>query len=160
MVHDSVVDGPGIRHVIFLQGCEHHCPGCQNPQTHALDGGKLVKINALVAGVAKHHWVDGVTFSGGEPFLQPRACVELIERIHKEPSLAHLNFVSYTGFLYEQLLEMGKKNPYILKFLNYLDLLIDGPFILAKRDLNLAFRGSTNQRIINLKEARQQRRAV
>ena len=152
VIGESVVDGPGIRQVLFLQGCEHNCPGCHNPQTHALDGGKLQLISEVVADIAKKPWLTGVTFSGGEPFLQPQACLEIMRQLHEIPQLAHFNYLAYTGFLYERLQKMGECNADIKQFLANLDILIDGPFVLAKRDLNLAFRGSSNQRIIYLKQ--------
>ncbi len=150
VIKESVVDGPGIRQVLFLQGCNHNCLGCHNPQTHVLDGGKLHLISELVADIVKRPWLTGVTFSGGEPFLQPRACVEIIRRLRDYPQLAHFSYLAYSGYLYERLVEMAKSDADIEQFLDELNILIDGPFVLAKRDLNLAFRGSSNQRIIKL----------
>ncbi len=158
VINQSVVDGPGIRHVLFLQGCEHHCPGCHNPQTHDRNGGQLRSIQDTVAAITQHPWLAGITFSGGEPFLQPRACIEVIDQLRAQPALAHFNYLAYTGFTYERLLELAQQNPAIALFLSRLDILIDGPFILAQRDLNLAFRGSRNQRILNLHELRGEQR--
>lgn len=151
-INDSIVDGPGLRYVIFTQGCKHNCPGCHNPQTHDINGGTLTDISEIKANIEKNGLLDGITFSGGEPFLQPEACAE----IAKWAKDRGLNIISFSGFTYEQLLEM----PNVQDFLNLVDILIDGPFILSQKSLNLSFRGSKNQRVIDLNETRKQNKIV
>lgn len=146
---ESVVDGVGIRYVVFTQGCPHACPGCHNPQSHPFEAGILVDIEDLYREIRQNPILKGVTFSGGEPFCQPAPLVELARMVH---SLG-LDVTVYTGFLYEDLLRSEDKQ--VKALLNETDTLIDGPFILKERDLTLAFRGSRNQRIIELKKAGQ-----
>ena len=153
---ESIVDGPGIRYVLFLQGCVHNCPGCHNPQTHPLDGGSEINVIEIVADIHKQRRVDGVTFSGGDPFLQAKPLLELAKILKKDA----IHLMVYSGFTYEQLLEQGKKNAAITELLNLADILVDGPFILEKKDLALAFRGSSNQRLIDLAETRKQGRVA
>lgn len=145
IVDESVVDGPGIRFSIFTQGCIHNCLGCHNPQTHALDGGFSVSCDELIKQINDTSYLSGVTFSGGEPFLQPKQCTYIASRIKKNYSI-----MVYTGFLFEDLLEMGKVNFDIIEFLNTIDILVDGPFVLSKRSLELKFKGSSNQRVIDV----------
>ena len=146
LTNDSIVDGKGFRFVIFTQGCLHHCKGCHNPETWAMDGGNLMDIDEIKNMVAKNGLLDGITFSGGDPFYQPKPCAE-IAKWAKERGL---NIWAYTGFLYEELLEM----PEVKEFLDLVDVLVDGPFILEEKSLLLNFRGSRNQRVIYLNETR------
>ena len=146
---ESVVDGPGIRLVIFTQGCPHHCDGCHNPQTHDPAGGNAMTVKDIQAVIENTKLIRGVTFSGGEPFLQPEPLVMLAEYIRG----LGLDIVCYTGFAFEQLLERGKKIPAVLKLLAQIDILIDGPYVAAERDTRLAFRGSANQRLIDVKQS-------
>lgn len=145
---ESIVDGPGFRYAIFTQGCPHHCEGCHNPETWPFEGGKAVEIEELFAEIQANPILKGVTFSGGEPFCQPAPLAELAKLVHGVGK----DVVTYTGYTYEQLLE--KQDPDIDALLNETDLLIDGPFILAQRDLELTFRGSANQRLIDLRARR------
>lgn len=148
LVKESVVDGPGIRFTIFTQGCPLGCVGCHNPNTHDFAGGYLVGIDELFNAIDQGKLITGVTFSGGEPFVQAAACTELAKLIkQKRPDL---NILSYSGYYHTDLLKMAKNNPDINEFLKYLDILIEGPYEIDKRDLDLAFRGSSNQNIINL----------
>ena len=144
---ESVVDGPGIRYAIFTQGCPHHCEGCHNPQTHDFNDGYDIEINTILDDIFSDPILQGVTFSGGEPFCQAAALSEIAIEVHKKG----LNIVTFTGYLYENLLEKAKTDPNIESLLKQTDILIDGPFILAQRDLTLKFRGSRNQRILYLK---------
>ncbi len=146
IVPESIVDGPGIRYTVFVQGCPHHCEGCHNPQTHDFDGGRIVPLDGIVEEIKKNPLLSGVTFSGGEPFCQPEALAEL----GREIKALHLNLVCYSGFTFEELLELGKKNPAILDLLKLTDILIDGKFVLAEKSLMLKFRGSRNQRILDV----------
>mgnify|MGYP000962906247 FL=1 len=141
---ESVVDGEGIRYVIFTQGCPHRCPGCHNPETHTFDGGRVADIEELFAEIRENPLLKGVTFSGGEPFCQPKPLAELARRVHG----IGRDVTTYTGYLYEDLLNMP--DPDVADLLAQTDTLIDGPFILAEKDLTLPFRGSRNQRIIKL----------
>lgn len=146
---ESIVDGPGFRYVIFTQGCPHHCPGCHNPQTHDFAGGKVADIPAILAEIQSDPLLQGVTFSGGEPFCQPAplcAIARAVKGMGKD-------LVVYSGYTLEQLLERGKEDPAVLELLHLCDTLIDGPYIQAQRDLTLRYRGSANQRVIDLRAA-------
>ena len=154
VVKESIVDGPGIRYTVFTQGCPHHCPGCHNPQTWAFEGGQLTTPQALVEDIEKDPILKGVTFSGGEPFSQPEPLTELAKLVHGLGK----DVVIFTGWTYEQLRE--KQDPAIDGLLEQCDLLIDGPFVLEQRNLELRFRGSENQRLIDMKRTRQQGQLV
>lgn len=145
---ESIVDGPGFRYVVFVQGCPHHCEGCHNPQSHSFDDGYLKDIDEIVDEIKENPLLSGVTFSGGEPFCQAEGLYNLAVKVKE----LNKNIYVYSGYTYEKLLEMAKNEPYKKKLLDICDVLIDGPFVLEKRDLTLLYRGSTNQRIINLKE--------
>jgi anaerobic ribonucleoside-triphosphate reductase activating protein len=142
---ESIVDGEGIRYVVFVQGCPHHCPGCHNPESHPFDGGRLVSIDELFGEICQNPLLKGVTFSGGEPFCQPEPLAELAQLLHGRG----LDVTTYTGYIYEDLLKMPGSGAAAL--LEQTDTLIDGPFLLAEKDLTLTFRGSRNQRIIDLR---------
>lgn len=138
---ESIVDGDGIRYVIFTQGCPHHCPGCHNPQTHSFDAGKLINTDELLADISKRKdYIDGITLSGGEPFCQSDQCSVIAEQARK----MGLTVWCYTGYLFEEL--YGRND----RLLNHIDILVDGPFIQQKRSLALQFRGSTNQRLLDI----------
>lgn len=145
---ESITDGPGIRYVVFAQGCPHNCPGCHNPHSHAFGGGKPVDIRDLFEEIRNNPILKGVTFSGGEPFCQPGPLSELARMVHG----IGLDVVTYTGYLYEELCAM--KNTGVLALLDQTDTLVDGPFILAQKDLTLRFRGSRNQRVIDMSRTR------
>lgn len=144
IVNDSIVDGPGIRLTVFTQGCPHHCPGCHNPQTFDFDGGTEVDVDALIAKLRKNPLLDGLTLSGGEPFAQPEPCALLA----RAARALGLNVWGYSGYTFENLLLRGTDAQRAL--LRELDVLVDGPFIMAKRSLDHPFRGSTNQRLIDV----------
>lgn len=144
---ESIVDGPGIRFVIFSQGCKHHCKGCHNPSTFDLNGGTLVEIGDIIRDVKKNPLLKGVTFSGGEPFLQAEAFSKIAKCCHE----MGLDVISYTGYTFENLLAGFNENPAWKTLLENIDLLIDGPFIEEKKSLMLLFRGSSNQRILDMK---------
>lgn len=151
VVNDSIVDGPGIRYTIFVQGCPHHCPGCHNPQTHDFIGGVEAEEEQLLKEIQENRLLCGVTFSGGEPFCQPEALVPLARDIKAMGK--HL--MVYTGYLYEKLLELGRERTAILELLNLADVLVDGPYLEARRNLELPYRGSENQRLIDLKKTKE-----
>ena len=146
---DSIVDGNGIRAVIWTQGCAHRCPGCHNPGTHDFNSGFEFSVAELKREISQLEFQDGVTFSGGDPFYQSEACADIAEHIQ---SLG-MNVWCYTGFVYEKLLESAKKDPAIMKFLQNIDILVDGPFMIGKRSYSLKFRGSSNQRVIDVKKS-------
>ena len=150
IVNDSIVDGPGIRFTIFTQGCPHNCEGCHNPQTHTFDGGKIVSVEELIDQIQRNPLLDGVTFSGGEPFVQAEALSVLAKVIHDN---TELDVVTYTGYTFEQLMSGSEDNPYWKALLQDTDILIDGPFVKSKKSYELHFRGSSNQRCLDSKES-------
>ena len=149
LMKDSIVDGEGIRTVIWTQGCLHKCPGCHNPQTHSFEEGFVLDIEELKEEIDELEGQDGITFSGGDPLYQVEACLELAKYIKSKK----MNIWCYTGFTYEALISMSKNNSKILDFLKTIDVLVDGPFLLEQKSLDCPFRGSKNQRIIDTKES-------
>ena len=145
-IDESIVDGVGIRYVIFLQGCTIDCKGCQNKKAQDVNGGIEVRVEDVFNDINKHHLIDGVTFSGGEPFLQAQECTKLARMIRKERP--ELNIWSYSGYTFEYLI----KDPKNIEFLKLLDVLVDGPFVMNKKTLSIPFRGSSNQRLIDVKK--------
>ena len=142
--HDNIVNGDGLRAILWTQGCPNHCKGCQNPETWDYDAGELVKIDDIKQELRAMKGQAGLTFCGGEPFVQAKACKEIADWCRKELGW---NVWSFSGFTHEIIKEYGKA-PW--EFLKSLDALIDGPFILEKRALSLRFRGSSNQRLLRL----------
>ena len=140
---DSIVDGPGIRTTIFTQGCPHHCKGCHNPETWAFGCGTDVEEAQIVEIVRSNPLCRGVTFSGGEPFAQAEGFARLADLLKE----AGYEVASYSGYTFEQLLQ---GTPAQKALLSKLDVLIDGPFVLAERSLQLVFRGSRNQRVLDV----------
>lgn len=149
-VDDSIVDGPGIRFTIFTQGCAHHCFNCHNPETWAFDKGKDVDIDELISKIKRNPLLQGITLSGGDPLYQVNACLELVKKVKELNS--NLDIIIYTGFTFEELANNFKKNNDLLSLLKLSDILIDGKYEDSLRDLTLRFRGSSNQRVINLKK--------
>lgn len=143
---DSIVDGAGIRSVIWFQGCSHDCLGCHNPETHDFDGGSLVSIKEIKKQIDALELQQGVTFSGGDPMFQVESLLELASYVHQKG----MDVWCYTGFLYEDLLKMAEKNPVYLKALQEIDVLVDGKFDLNLKSFDAVFRGSSNQRIIDV----------
>ena len=144
--HDNIVNGDGLRVVLWMQGCPNHCKGCQNPETWDYEAGYLAKIDDIKKELKQFRGQAGLTFCGGEPFVQAKACKEIADWCRQEMGW---NVWSFSGFTYEVIKEYGKE-PW--DFLKSLDALIDGPFILSQRDLSLRFRGSKNQRLLHLKQ--------
>ena len=147
VIRESIVDGPGFRFTIFCQGCPHHCPECHNPETWDFEGGKDTSFERILEEIDKNPLLAGVTFSGGEPFCQAESFAELALEIKKR----NLDIVTFTGYTLEELREMGKNDKAVEALLEITDILIDGPYIKEERDLTLQFRGSRNQRIIDMK---------
>ncbi len=140
-----MADGPGLRISIYCAGCLHHCPGCHNPQSWDMNGGNWMSVDELLD-IIKADEFSNVTFSGGDPFYQAEAFTELARRIKSETGKT---IWCWTGFTIEEI----QADPHLAQMLPYLDVLVDGPFILEQRDTQLHFRGSANQRIIYLKGA-------
>ena len=145
---DSIVDGPGLRAVIWTQGCAHHCVGCQNPQTWDFNGGGLIPLEAVYEAIDELEYQTGITFSGGDPMFQVEACNLIAEYARNKG----LDIWVYTGFTYEEILKLSETNKTYLDFLNKIDVLVDGRFKLEERDLSLLFRGSRNQRLIDVQK--------
>lgn len=158
MTIDSIVDGPGIRAVIWTQGCRHKCLGCHNEDTQDFNGGYIENTENIINELKRLRLHKGITFSGGEPFEQAEACTEIAINAKK----MGFDIWCYTGYKFESLTK--EKNPQYNKgwknFLKEIDVLIDGPFILEKKDLNLLFRGSENQRIIDVEKSLMENKVV
>ena len=150
LVPESYVDGDGIRFAIFMQGCQRNCAGCHNPETHSLDGGRLIDTGEIISEVKKNPLLDGITLTGGEPLLQIDAAKELA----RAAKSLGLSVWLYTGYIFEEL------PPAAATLLESVDVLIDGAFIESQRDLDLQFRGSRNQRIIDVKKTYAQNKIV
>lgn len=147
LVQDSIVDGRGMRFVVFTQGCPHHCEGCHNPETHDLSAGQEMSTQEIIKEMLSNPMTDGLTLSGGEPFMQPRECAEIARAAHG----AGLDVWSYTGYTFEKLLEMDDEG--VRELMNEIDVLVDGPFILSQRSLSVPWRGSKNQRLLDMKKS-------
>ena len=156
VIRESIVDGPGFRFVVFAQGCPHHCEGCHNPETHSFEGGYISNTDNIIEAMKKDSLLAGITLSGGEPFCQAEAFSVLAKRV-KEMGL---NVMAYTGFIFEQLYNAFEKHPEYKKLLEQVDILIDGKFEIKNRSLALKFRGSTNQRVIDVPASLEAGRAV
>lgn len=143
-VSESIVDGPGFRYTVFVQGCPHNCAGCHNPQTHDPSGGKLVDTDELFKECVEDPLNKGVTFSGGEPFLQAAALCELGKRFKERG----MSLWCYSGWTWEELQDRGED---VQNLLSIVDVLVDGRFIAERRTLSLPFRGSDNQRLVDVR---------
>ena len=143
IISDSIVDGPGLRTTLFCQGCPHHCPGCHNMETWPFEGGTPLDTEAIMTIVRSNPLSRGVTFSGGEPFAQAEGFTELAIALKEK----NYEVASYSGYTFEQLLNGSEAQKTLLE---HIDVLIDGPFLQAEKTLTAAFRGSKNQRIINV----------
>ncbi len=154
LVPESIVDGKGIRYTVFTQGCFHNCKNCHNPQTHDPKGGRLIDTDEIIAEFREDPILKGITFSGGEPFLQPAPLVELAKQVHA----LRKDVTCYTGFTYEELLQM--KDPMVKELLDNVDVLIDGKFVEELKNLELSFRGSENQRVIDMVKTRSQDKII
>ncbi len=141
IVEGTSVDGPGLRTSIYLAGCRHHCPGCHNPESWRMDGGEQRTLDELMEVIAYNE--APVTFSGGDPLAQPEPLARLISRIKHELGY---NVWCYTGYTWEQVMQQ----PRLLQAVKELDVLVDSPFVMAERDTHLRFRGSRNQRLIDV----------
>lgn len=147
-VRDSIVDGPGLRFTVFTQGCPHRCPGCHNPATWPFEGGEEVTVEELLRRLGDDPLCTGLTLSGGEPFCQAAGCAELA----RQGKQRGLNIWVYTGYTYEALIE--EADPDRLALLAAADVLVDGPFVEELKSYDALYRGSTNQRLIDLNATR------
>lgn len=148
IINDSIVDGPGLRLTVFTQGCPHACPGCHNPETHDPLSGYEVDVDRIAEMMEENPLLSGITLSGGDPFLQARECSQLAMLAHRQG----LNVWTYTGYTYETL--TSAKNIWWDALLAQTDVLVDGPFILEQKSYAAIFRGSTNQRLIDIDRTR------
>jgi len=144
-VHDSIVDGPGLRYVVFAQGCPIRCPGCHNPATHDPAGGREVTVEEIIHDMRSNPLTDGLTLTGGDPFFQAEDCAQIAQAAKE----AGLNVWCYTGWTLEEL----QKIPTAQALLAEIDVLVDGPFLQGEKSLTLKWRGSKNQRVIDLKSS-------
>lgn len=143
---ESIVDGPGYRIAVFVQGCPHNCPGCHNPETHDMNGGTVKDTEEIIALLGKSPLVRGLTLSGGEPMMQPVP----LARIASAAREKGMNVWCYTGFTLEALLAEGREDRMAL--LREIDVLVDGPYLSHERSLDLLYCGSKNQRLIDMKK--------
>ncbi len=150
---DSIVDGPGLRCAIFVQGCPHACPNCHNPATHPFAGGEIMDVDMIYNSIKANPLCGGVTFSGGEPFCQAKNLTLLAKKLKTDG----YEIAAYSGYTFEQLYKSTHEQKDLLR---YLDVLIDGPFLEAEKDLTLRFRGSKNQRILSVWESLNKNKAV
>lgn len=153
---DSIVDGEGIRTVIWTQGCPHHCLGCHNPKTHDENGGVLVDLEEVYEIIDSLEGQTGITFSGGDPFMQSANCA----LIAKYARTKGYNIWAYTGYTFEELIDLSKKRPEIMDFLKEIDVLVDGKFVLERKDYTMKFAGSSNQRILDIPKSLKEKKAI
>ena len=156
LVQDYIVVGPGFRFTVFTQGCPHKCPGCHNPETHDPLGGSEMTAEEVISKMLSNPLTDGLTLSGGEPFSQAADCAAIAAAAQKNG----LNVWAYSGHTFEELLELSKSDNGIAALLAQIDVLVDGPFILSERTLSLSWRGSRNQRLIDVKKSLVEEHAV
>lgn len=148
ITQDSIVDGPGLRLAVFVQGCPHDCDGCHNPQTHRFDGGRLIDTSEIVAMMDGNPLLVGITLTGGEPFCQPDACIELAKAARERG----LSVWIYTGYTYKHIVT-DTRNAVMRRLLTLADVLVDGPYIEELRTLDAPWRGSRNQRLIDVRRS-------
>ena len=146
VVEDSIVDGPGLRFVVFTQGCNFRCVGCHNPETWDMAGGYFASPAELAEQIRANPLTDGLTLSGGEPFEQPARCAELAEMVRADG----LDVWVFSGFLFEELYLSSQTEPSVLAFLKQIDVLVDGLYVESERTLSLKWRQSRNQRVIDV----------
>lgn len=146
IIRESIVDGPGIRYVVFAQGCRHNCPDCFNPETHDFEGGRMESVDKIAAEIAKNPLCRGLTCSGGDPMEQPEPFAVLAKKVHELGK----DTWAYTGYTWEQLM---KKGDTVRAFLEELDVVVDGRFETTLRNIDLLYRGSENQRLIDVQKS-------
>ena len=149
IAENSLVNGKGLRKVFFSQGCSHHCEGCFNQHTWEFAGGGMFDMDELVQKVKDEPFLDGVTFSGGDPFQQADKFAYLAKKLHE----ANINIWAYTGYTFEELMKLAQTNPHIKQMINNVDVIVDGRFMKDKMSENLKYCGSSNQRVIDVKSS-------
>lgn len=149
IAENSLVNGKGLRKVFFSQGCSHHCEGCFNQHTWEFVGGRMFDMDELVQKVKDEPFLDGVTFSGGDPFQQADKFAYLAKKLHE----ANINIWAYTGYTFEELMKLAQTNPHIKQMINNVDVVVDGRFMKDKMSENLKYCGSSNQRVIDVKSS-------
>lgn len=149
IAENSLVNGKGLRKVFFSQGCSHHCEGCFNQHTWEFAGGRMFDMDELVQKVKDEPFLDGVTFSGGDPFQQADKFAYLAKKLHE----ANINIWAYTGYTFEELMKLAQTNPHIKQMINNVDVIVDGRFMKDKMSENLKYCGSSNQRVIDVKSS-------
>lgn len=152
IAYESLVNGPGIRRVFFSQGCKHNCEGCFNPDTHDFNGGEERNMDELIKDVLKNPMIKGVTFSGGDPFERAEEFAYMAKRFKENK----LSVWSYTGYTFEEIINNLEKRNGWKDLINNIDVLVDGKFDKNKMEDGLRFRGSSNQRIIDIKKSLQE----
>ena len=145
-IKESITDGPGIRYAVFAQGCPHYCTGCHNPESHSFTDGYLVKEDKLISEILKNPLLDGVTLSGGEPFMQADELAAIAAAVKAKG----LNVIVFSGYTYEEILVLAKERKGYTALLQNTDILVDGRFDITRKSMNLRFRGSANQRAIDV----------
>lgn len=156
IAYESLVNGPGLRRVFFAQGCKHNCEGCFNKETHEFNGGELKEIDSLINDVINNPLLKGITFSGGDPLEQAEG-FSYMAKAFKEKGL---NIWCYTGYTFEQIIDMMKENKSLNELISNIDVLVDGKFEINNKKDDLNFRGSTNQRLINVKESLEKNKII
>lgn len=153
--YESVVDAEGVSCVLFISGCKHSCSGCHSPQTHDFSYGIEINddvIESINLEIDKRPYLNALVLSGGDPMYSAKELLEIIPKLH----IPNNNLWCYTGFHIEEIV----KNPDMLELLKMCTFLIDGPFIEGYRDITLKFRGSSNQRIIDIKRSFSEKQLV
>ncbi|MCL1808470.1 MAG: anaerobic ribonucleoside-triphosphate reductase activating protein [Clostridiales bacterium] len=151
LVRESIVDGPGIRFVVFAQGCPHRCEGCHNEAALDFSGGYELETGKIMLEIEKNPLLSGVTFSGGEPFCQPEGFLRLARKLKEK----NTHIISYSGYSFEDLEALAEQDEDVKELLGRIDILIDGRFAIEERDLALQFKGSANQRYIDMNATRE-----
>lgn len=146
---ESITDGPGIRYAIYTQGCPHYCEGCHNPESHAFGGGVLMDSQKILEEIFSNPLLDGVTFSGGEPFMQAEELAYIAGEVRKRG----LSVIAYSGYTFEELLSLSEEREGYTELLSHTDVLIDGKFEIAKKSMDLRYRGSSNQLAIDVQKS-------
>lgn len=153
ILYESLVNGPGIRRVLFAQICKHNCKGCFNPHTHSESGGELVDIDDIINDINGNPMLSGVTFSGGDPWEQASNFAVIAQGVKRGAIKPNFSVWCYTGYTFEYILKNKENRDGWNELLNSIDVLIDGKFEEEKKDDTLKFRGSSNQRIIDVKQS-------
>ena len=156
VVRQSIVDGPGLRFVVFTQGCPHKCKGCHNPETHSFNGGYDCEVNKILLEMEKNPLLKGLAISGGEPFCRPEELLPLVKAVREKG----MDVYCWSGYTFEELLAMSGMDAATAELLELIDVLVDGRFVLEERDLELKLRGSRNQRILDLKQSLKEKKPV